>query len=252
MPKAEKQIELKALNYYSKKFPSENIIGTRILEKLAKIPFSLTIAVTPDNTMHQVFENYNKRHDFLFYNPRTKHEIHEPTKEKPVIFNMLGNTAADGKYIFTHKQFYDYVNQKQEVKIPFEVETKIKDVAHYLFLGIDFNKWYNRLLLFALNLYDDAEAYGFNNNTLDDTHLEFVNKQFNISFIEENHEEFVDTLLQKCEKENLTEDLLNTFIENTIEDISKISENVEEAEILDKLSDIEEKILTKSEFVQNP
>ncbi len=113
MPKAEKQIELKALNYYSKSFNNENVKGNKIIEKLVQIPFSLIVSVTPDNTVKHFFEKYNKKHDFVFYNPRTKHEVNEPTKEQPVIFNMLGNAAEDGKYIFTHKQFYEYVNQNK-------------------------------------------------------------------------------------------------------------------------------------------
>lgn len=242
MPKAEKQIELKALNYYGKKFQNENTFGYKILENLAQVPFSLIVSVTPDDTMHQIYEKYNKKHDFFYYNSRTKHEVNEPNLKKPVIYNMLGNTASDGKYIFTHKQFYDYVNQKQEVKIPFEIETKIKDVAHYLFFGIDFNKWYNRLLLFAFNLYDEAEAYGFNSNPLNEINNDFVNKQFNISFIDENYKEFVDILLYKIKKQNIAENLTNTFIKNTIEDISKIAENKGHENIAEKLSSIKSKI----------
>jgi len=242
MPKSEKQIELKALNYYNKKFHEENSIAQRLLEKLAQIPFSLIISVTPDDTMHYIFEKYNKKHEFVYYNARTKQKVNEPSIENPVIFNMLGNTAADGKYIFTHKQFYDYVNQKQEVKIPFEIETKIKDVAHYLFVGIDFNKWYNRLLLFTLNLYEEAEAYGFTTDTLDDMHKDYVKQQFNISFVEGEYENFVDVLLQKCKQQNLTKDLINEFIANTTQQITQISNLSEKEAVLEQLSRIENKI----------
>jgi hypothetical protein len=242
MPKADKQIELKALNYYGTKFHDENTIGNRILKKLAQIPFSLIVSVTPDNTMKRIFDEFNKKHEFIFYNLRSKQQVNEPSVENPVIFNMLGNAAADGKYIFTHKQFFDYVNQKQEVKIPFEIESKIKDVAHYLFIGIDFNKWYNRLLLFALNLYDEAEAYSLDSSTINEIHQDFVNKQFNISFIKENYEEFVDVLVHKCKEKQITRDLVNCFIENTIEDISKLVQKPGNEDVFEKLSIAESKI----------
>lgn len=242
MPKAEKQIELKALNYYSKKFANENKFGIKVLKKLAEIPFSLIVSVTPDATMHEIYDEFNIKHKFFYYNSRTKHDAQEPTKENPIIFNMLGNTSADGKYIFTHKQFYDYINQKQDVKIPFEIETKIKDVAHYLFIGLDFNRWYNRLLLFALNLYDEAEAYSFDNQDLGDVHHDFVNKQFNISFIEENYEQFVDVLVSKCYKENISSSLIEKFIENTTEQISDLTKIKVKDELEEKIETIESKI----------
>ena len=225
MPKTEKQIELKALSFYGKQFNEQNKIGRNILEKIAQVPFSLIVSVTPDDTMHNIYSEFNKKHKFVFYNPRTKHNIEEPSLKKPVIFNMLGNCAEDGKYIFTHKQFYNYVNKNQQVKIPFEIETKIKDTAHYLFLGIDFNKWDNRLLLFALNLYENAEAFGFSSQKPQDVHSNFVMEQFNISFIDEKYEEFVNLLIAKCEDKNINKNLLETFIDNTTEDISQIPIN---------------------------
>jgi len=188
-------------------------------------------------------------HKFAFYNLRLKLKVNEPTLKNPVIFNMLGNTAEDGKYIFTHKQFYNYINQKQEVKVPFEIETKIKNVAHYLFIGFDFNKWYNRLLLFALNLYNEAEAYSFEADKLDEIHLDYVNKEFNISFIDNKYDKFIDILLQKAKQQELTIDLIKTFIENTIKDISEMSANSEGKDMFEELSNIENKINTISDSI---
>ena len=80
MPGSDKQIKIKAMNFYNKDFPKLNINGYNILKKLSEIPFCLTISVTPDNTMHQIFEKYNKKHDFLYFNG-TKQQTEEPTKE---------------------------------------------------------------------------------------------------------------------------------------------------------------------------
>ena len=246
MPKTEKQIEVKAMNFYGNQFEEQNKTGRKILETIAQVPFSLIVSVTPDETMHSIYSDFNKKHEFIYYKPKTKHDIEEPTLKKPVIFNMLGNCAKDGKYIFTHKQFYDYVNKNQQVKIPFEIETKIKDTAHYLFLGIDFNKWDNRLLLFALNLYENAEAFGFSSKKPEDIHSNFVMEQFNISFIDEKYEEFVNLLVAKCEEKNINKKLLETFIETTTEDISKISINQP-----DKAKELIEIINEKIELIKS-
>jgi len=158
MPGADKQIETKALSFYGKKFQKNNLETNEVLTKLAEIPFSLIVPVCPDDSMHQIFKKFNKKHSFLFYKPKEKQKIETPTVEKPVIYNLLGNAASDGKYIYTHEQFYNYINEDQESKLPLEIENKIKNVPLYLFIGIDFNRWYNRLLLFTLNLYQNSEA----------------------------------------------------------------------------------------------
>ena len=218
MPGADKQIKIKAMNFYNKEFPKINKNGYNILRKLSEIPFCLTISITPDDTMHQIFEKYNKKHDFLYFNS-TKQQTEEPTKESPIIYNLLGNTKINGKYIFTHEQFYEYINSKQEVKIPTEVETKVSEAAHYLFIGIDFNKWYNRLLLFTLNLDNEVESYSFNAEHITEINQDFINQQFNVSFINSNYNGFTDILLQKCQKADLSKSLIDTFIENTLKSI---------------------------------
>jgi len=238
MPGADKQIKIKAMNFYNKEFTQTNKNGYNILQKLSQIPFSLTISISPDDTMERILKKYNKEHTFLYFNG-TKQETEEPTKEKPIIYNLLGNTAVNGKYIFTHEQFYEYINSKQEVKIPTEIETKVKEAAHYIFIGIDFNKWYNRLLLFTLNLDNEVESYSFNTDSTTEINQDFINQQFNISFIDSNFNDFTDTLLQKCKKAGLYKSVIDTFIENTLKSIEKLKNKAIDTDSIEKLSEIE-------------
>ena len=213
------------------------------MHKLAQIPFSLIIPITPDNTMHQIYQKYNKKHDFLYYNGN-KQKTDEPTKEKPVIYNLLGNPAFNGKYIFTHKQFFEYMNVLQEVKIPQKTEKKVKEAAHYLFIGIDFNKWYSRLLLFALNLDKEVDSYSFDAEKIKEENQDFISQQFNVSFIDSSYNEFVTVLLQKCKKAGLYKSLIDTFIENTLKDIEELKDKDIDTESIEKLTEIEKNINT--------
>ncbi len=242
MPGSDRQIETKALSYYAKKFQKENTLANKLLPKLAQIPFSLIVSVSPDDTMHRIFEKYNKKHEFVFYEPDNKQETAEPTIENPIIFNLLGNAAADGKYIYTHEQFYKYVNENQEVKIPIEIESKITDVSNYIFIGIDFNRWYNRLLLFTLNLYEDSEAYSFTAKQIEDFTQNFINKQFNILNIENNYTDFVNLLGHKCKEANVYQPLVDTFIDNTIKEITAIKDKARKSDSLVELSEIKNQI----------
>ncbi len=250
LPGADKQIETKALSFYGKKFQDLNTQAYELLKQLAQIPFSLIVQISPDDTMHQVFEKHNKKHQFLYYKPGQKQEAEEPTVEQPVIYNLLGNATDDGKYIYTHEQFYQYVNEAQEVKIPLEIENRITDVPNYLFLGVDFTKWYNRLLLFTLNLYEDAEAYTFNAQKTDEFIQNFIDKQFNIISIEHNYTNFVHLLVQKSKEAGIFKDLHDVFIENTIKQITTIKDQTRKSDSLTELSDIENELNTIEERIK--
>jgi hypothetical protein len=242
MPGSDKQLRIKAINYYSKEFHEKDSLGHLVLKMISQIPFSLIISVTPDDSIHKIWSNYNKNHNFLFYNGQ-KQETKEPTKEFPTIYNLLGNASKSGTYIFTHEQFYAYLNEKKEVKVPLEIETKVKDAIHYLFLGIDFNKWHNRLLLFCLSL--NGEGYSLNNQSIDELNQSFVLQQFKVSSIKTNYLSFTNILLQKCKDQGFYKPLIETFIENTkaaLEEIKKAPNNeihpITLNEIEDKINSI--------------
>ena len=101
MPNTETKIRVRAMKFYNKKFPKINKIGYNILQKLAQIPFSLIISVSQDDTMHRIYQKYAKEHNFLYFD-NTIQKTAEPTIDEPIIFNLLGNAAEDGRYIFTN------------------------------------------------------------------------------------------------------------------------------------------------------
>ncbi len=239
MPGADKQLKIKAINYYNKEFIESNIQGNNILQKLSKIPFSLIVSTCPDDTIHRIWKQYNKNHQFLFFNGQ-KQESYEPTKENPIVYNLLGNASKNGNYIFTHQQFYEYINSKKDVKIPTEIETKIRNAVHYLFIGIDFDKWLNRLLLFSLNL--DAEGYSLNKKDIEEMNHGFIYEQFNVSAVNSNYESFTDALIQKCKEKNIYEPLIDTFIKNTTEQLEIIKSKPSSEKHIVQLNEIEKKI----------
>ena len=235
MPGSEKQLKIKAMNFFGKDFLAANTTGNLILKKISQIPLNLVISVTPDDSIHRIWSSFNKSHEFLFYNGQ-KQESFEPTKESPIIYNLLGNATLNGNYILTHEQFYVYLNEKREVKIPIEIENKVKDAFHYLFLGIDFNKWHNRLLLFCLNL--NGEGYSLNNQNVEDINQDFVLQQFKVSSITTDYMKFVDILIEKCREKGFYKPLIQTFIENTtvaLDNIAKGSVNEESYVLLDEI-----------------
>jgi len=67
MPGSETRLVNPAREYYSNQFQDENIVAKAVLKKLAQIPFELIVSLTPDDTMHQIFANYNIHKQFNEY-----------------------------------------------------------------------------------------------------------------------------------------------------------------------------------------
>ena len=226
----EKDILMKVMKYYSYQFAPHNTLGNQIIENIAKIPLPLIVSVAPDETIHKVFHEFNKPHNFYAYNGKTL-DIQVPTVENPVLYNLLGsplgspvdkpasgNTNEKGFYIFMHEHYYDYMQKRTNVRLPLNICDMIKNAHRFLFIGIDFNKWYNRLLLFCL----DVKAKGFScfPTDLDVVHSDFIKQQFKITHTEGNYLKFVEILLSKCIERGLYKPLYRYFIEQSLQKIA--------------------------------
>jgi len=252
-PAKDEQIRLlsnKIAKYYQNNFENLNKKANKILEKLARIPFSQIISITPDNTLHQIYELYDIKHQFVYYQGE-KVTIDEPTLEYPVIFNILGEIEKR-EYIYTHEQFYNYLkNMEMNPKI----EEKLKYASHFLFLGFDFNKWYNRLLLFILNISNKNGSSCRHLIQKQNTKEEFkniINKQFSISFIDTDFELFTDLLLNKLKnsKEVKTRDLHQYFVLQSYNKLMEINRNFIDERTMNGLKNLESEINTLLERVE--
>lgn len=241
MPDSETGLINKMKRFYTDTFHQENATGYEILEKIGQIPFTLFISAAPDDTLHRIFDNHNKKHTFLFYN-ESEQSTEEPSKENPIIYNFLGYPESNGKFIFTFQQFHSYLNQKKHIKIPVNIESKVSDAVHYLFLGFNFEKWYNRLALLSFNL-NKTDSYAFGSSNLKSSVKEFINKQFNISYINNNYNDFVDILLQKAHDEGIAESLSKIFVQNTILTLERLRIKAIDITKLEKLLEIEDDLI---------
>lgn len=238
-PEADEEILYDILDFYSKDFPKKNITGRKMLEQLAQVPFSLIISLCPDDTIKKVYDDYGLNHQFLAYDG-TKQEVDPMTPEKPVIYNILGNASSNGRYIFTHENFYNYLNK---VTIPSEIKKKIQDATHYLFIGFDFDKWYNRLLLFILDFEQKksgAHRMTVGNKNVKEDVEKFIAKQFSITFVDNEFSQFIEWLLYNVKEEGIIRNLNQGFVQNNFARLKSLSSRVGTEDNLDELVKIEE------------
>lgn len=242
-PEADEEILYDMLDYYSKDFPKKNKIGRTLLEEFAQIPFDLIISLCPDDTMHRIYDDFAIRHQFLFYDG-TKQELLNNDENVPVIYNILGNAASNGRYIFTHENFYQYMNK---VSIPSEIKKKIQDATHFLFIGFDFDKWYNRLLLFILDL-EQSKSGGnrliVGRNKIKADIEKFIEKQFSFTFINNDYQKFAEWLSLTAADANIVRNLNATFVQNNFVALKHFSIKVSDENKLEELINIEEQAKT--------
>lgn len=250
MPGAETRLINVSKDFYKDVFQSLNTKAGPALKKLAQIPFKLIVSLTPDDTIHQIFDNYNIKHNFLYYTG-TKNEDLIIDKEYPTIYNALGSARENGRYIYTHKQFNDYIKTDIEAKFPFEIEDKIKneETTHYLFIGFNFNKWYYKLLMYELNLLSDIESYSFDAEKTDIPNRDFINKQFDVSFIDVNYNDFTTLLLQKSKKGGFTKSLDKVFVNSILEELEAIRVETVDSKELGELKELQSKIQVINEKI---
>ena len=235
-PGADEEILYDILDFYKEDFKEQNQIGRSILEKFARIPFSLIISLCPDDTIHHIFNDFDLKHQYLYFDG-TKQEIDMPDSDNPIIYNILGSAAETGRYIFTHENLYNYL--KNEITIPSEIKKKIHDATHFLFIGFDFNKWYNRLLLFVLDFehkQSGADRLNIENKTIAEEFEKFIEKQFNITSVHDDYVEFIGWLIQNArEEEGLVKDLSLSFIQTNFGSLQKLSTKVSDGKKLEEL-----------------
>jgi len=171
-----------------------------IYEKLSQIPFPLIVSTSPDLFLKNAYEKHKLPYVFDFYsftsNPK---EVQRPTVDIPLIYNLFGTHQKDDSLILSHKDLYNFLFAiLGDYKLPKELKNCINNANNLIFIGFQFDKWYMQILMRLFNLLEESfDRYAANNQLKDDI-KDFYNKQFNISFIDNHIDEFINNLHIKC------------------------------------------------------
>lgn len=186
-------------SFYHQKTP--NIF----LQQIAKIPFHVTLNVTPDRLLSKAFDQAGFKYQFDHY--KKLHEpatIQKPTKELPLIYNLLGCMDDEESLIMTHNDLYDYfksIFSRKSMPDKLKLALKNREINCFIFLGVPFEKWYMQLLLRELEIHRNQEdfiRYAANESLTQET-KSFCTEQFTIQFVANDIAGFIDTLYTHCE-----------------------------------------------------
>ena len=189
----------KIKSFYNQEFP----YAEKIMEKIARIPFHFIIHMMPDHSLSKVFNKHSIKHDFEFY--WKKHapdpKIKTPTRNNPLIYNLLGNMDLQESMVLTHDDLFTYFESIfSGHSMPEKLKRIIKEADNFIFLGIPFAKWYMQLLLRILYIHNDFDFVRYAaNQAVDEEIKTFCLEQFKIEFVPERIEEFVEELYERFE-----------------------------------------------------
>jgi len=193
--------------YDIKEYYEKNDFGHDIYSKIAAIPLHLIVSLSPDDALHNVFDEYNVKHNFAFYDSY-KNEVEKPSIDNPLIYNLFG-LATKGKYILTQEDYFNYLKSAiGDSVLPQKINIALKAASHFIFIGFDFDKWYIRLLLMILNFHVDKESKTHHAIKTDNVKFIFedlIKKQFNITFVENDNDlKFITDFYDKIKAEDET------------------------------------------------
>ncbi|HMQ63149.1 MAG TPA: SIR2 family protein [Flavilitoribacter sp.] len=189
----------KIKHFYNQSFPK----AETLLEKLAVIPFHFIISILPDKKCAEAFERADVPVNSGFYWKKQAEDqsVKSPSARSPLVYNLFGSIDRQESMVLTHDDLFEYFESVfQENSIPEKLKLNIRNAHNFIFLGLDFEKWYMQLLLRILHLHNEKDEfmrYAANQRISDELRT-FCFQQFRIEFVADRPDTFVDELAARC------------------------------------------------------
>ncbi len=217
-----RRVIAKTKAFYNQVFPET----MRQFTLLAQIPFTMIVSLTPDNVLARTFDvsGFEYYSDFYFRHRKARKSFEKPSKEKPLIYNLLGNIEEPESLVLTHRDFFDYLDSMFNNQMNEELRNELENAERYIFLGLPYEKWYFPLLLRWLSIDSDKlkEIERLALREFEEPHLHrLYREEFKIEFVPTDIEGFIAELYRKCKEAKILKALpTDDQLENAGVDIS--------------------------------
>ncbi len=191
----------------------DKLAPSPVYQKIAEIPFSLIVSLSPDLVLQQVFERSNFDYSFDYYNKNLNpQEIENPTKDKPLLYNILGNYKEFDSLVLCFRDVFNYLAAiLGNYQLKNKLKRKINSAQSILFLGFKYEKWYFKLILQLLNLDEKAIKQASMKEIVQTEQdadkqnlvIDFYKTEFKIRFIKQDGNEIIDLLYNYFKQNNL-------------------------------------------------
>lgn len=197
------------MSYYSDFFKEHQaeLQGARdVLRKLAEIPFSTIITLSPNTLLEEAYgEDFAYHTDF--YNKKKKPQPYVPgRKDDPLLYYMRGKMTADESMVISHNDLFDYLESMYDAKsMDTDFKNFLKNSKYYIFLGLPFESWYMQLLmrLFAFHI-DPPRIVALKQFGVQYLGQKTVYEDlYKVEFHDSKGIDFIDQLHDRCEQADL-------------------------------------------------
>jgi hypothetical protein len=196
-PKQGGSYEMKVKNMV-KRFYQKQDVFNEPFKKIALIPFNLILSLMPDDRLAHIFEEQNLPYSFGYYPvEEIKQEITEfPSKEKPLIYNILGSFDKNDAVI-SFDSMFKFLSNILKNDLPSAVNRKLSESSTFLFLGVHFERWHAQLLLKIIS----PKGISYNISKKHNNHdvSVFVSHRLRLDLLDNSPEVFLNRLFSECE-----------------------------------------------------
>lgn len=167
------------------------------------IKFPLIVNTASDSFLHQIMGRRNHQFEWYNYEDARNPEIVDFSKNHPLIYNLVGKVGDSKSLVLTEGQQLTFVKKiiQNDPKVPDKIVHKLNPANKivYLFIGFNFERWQFRMLLDRLNISAESKTIAPQHPWLyqERRTAEFYKSRFNFLFVEDQVEQFLQTLHQK-------------------------------------------------------
>lgn len=196
-------------DFFNRPFPETEIL----FKKIAQIPFPIISTITFDNVLARTFDDLGLDYqpDFYFRNRKGPEVFEGTSKNRPLIYNLLGNIEEPESIILTHGDFFDYLQSVfQGNSMNGDLRDRLESMERYIFLGLPYEKWYFQLLLRTFSMHSDKlkEIERLALKEFENPNLHKIyTSEFKLDFFPVNPEEFIEELYQQCQNRGMLKSL---------------------------------------------
>jgi len=189
----------KLRNFYKQNF------SDALYSQIANIPFHLVISLNSDNQLYNMFLKSGIQCDFEYFSKNRVAELKPPAKSKPLVYNILGSINDEESLILSHDDLFEYMQAIfGNNTVPLELKKAFKSANELIFLGFQFDKWYVQLILRLFELHKKKYSfYRFASGAKDEETKSLCINQFKIEFIDNNIQQFIESIFSHCQKKGL-------------------------------------------------
>lgn len=174
------------------------------LTQITQIPFHFIISLMPDDRLQKLFQQQKLNYAYSHYPREGSHKaVEKPTKENPLVYNLLGDfNELDAIITFDHMfSFLSGIMGKREM--PSIIQETLKKARTFVFLGVQFEKWYVQLLLRIITEKAKRDKYTILNKHGNNEVFTFIAKRLELDFLNTNPLNFLDTLYTECKQQDI-------------------------------------------------